>query len=188
MRLRSLAFDGSPVSLLNKMFWAIVVIFAVSLCFFGFGYINGSLTAKDAAAAIQSRQADLADALHTGSKSDDSERKQLSGMRASFAFQEKLQQIAKENGCSVNRYQTSPGLKPLLSEANATSGWMQIDVNFILSGSIRSITNTLRDLGTTDIPYQLSAMDISRTKLNAIGQATCSSSVTIALVTRQGEI
>lgn len=90
-------------------------------------------------------------------------------------FQDAAQNAARACDGKIGGFDTSPEVQTYLSKYTNDSppeGWKQVVATFSISGSAKSVFDTLDLLRKTDIPFEIDNIEINRASTDPLGTST----------------
>ena len=108
-------------------------------------------------------------------------------LSAVASLQSAVDKAAGAHGCTVTEFRASSEVSPYLTRfAKTTSvgGWGQVETQLSLSGSPQSVTATLADIATQNIPFEFDSLEISRDQVDDAGDATVVAHATLRVLIR----
>lgn len=106
---------------------------------------------------------------------------------ACTVFQTAVQALAQNCGATIGEFDTNPEVQAYLSKYtndNPPEGWNQVATTFSLSGSAQSIFETLDALKSTDIAFEIDAIDLTRVFTDRTGSSTVKAQIQVRVLMR----
>lgn len=105
-------------------------------------------------------------------------------------LQSTIEKLAVDRHCSVAEFRASAETLPYLTRfAKTTSvgGWSQVQAQMSLAGTVNQVMGTLAGLIDSEIPFEFDSMEITRDKVDEVGDATVIAHVTLRVLIRAKE-
>ena len=126
---------------------------------------------------------DRANRLTTSSIPDD--------LSAVGKLQSSIEQMAADRNCAVSEFRASSEVSPYLTrfaKTGGSSGWGQVEVQISLSGKAKNVTSTLVSLIDTQIPFEFDSLELTRDKVDEVGDATVIGHATLRVLIRTEKV
>lgn len=108
-----------------------------------------------------------------------------SGLASVASFQSALEQAARAYGCAITEFTTSRTPSPFISrysKAAPQADSNQVEVKLQLTGTARNVIRALQALTSLDIPFELSAMELTRQATINRDEALLNTSIELNIV------
>jgi hypothetical protein len=110
-----------------------------------------------------------------------------SDLGAVGTLQSTIKSLADGKHCSVVEFRASNEVTPYLTrfaKTNSVSGWGQVNVQISISGKAKNVVATLTGLSDKQIPFEFDSLEITRDKVNEVGDATVIGHATLRVLIR----
>ena len=105
--------------------------------------------------------------------------------------QSAIEESAAKNNCSVTEFHASSEISPFLTrfaKTTGVSGWGQVEVQVSLSGKAKDVLATLNSMVDTGVPYEFDSLEMTRDKVDEIGDATIIGHATFRVLIRTAKV
>ena len=114
-----------------------------------------------------------------------------SGLEAVGRLQKAINKIAAEHNCSVVAFHASSEVVPYLSRFTKLAtgnNWAQLETEIDLSGSAKDVIACLVALQDENIAYEYDRLNITRDKVDEVGDATVLGQATLRVLVKSSEV
>jgi hypothetical protein len=168
---------------LTKALVATMVLTAALAIFFGVRIAIGtravsSLNAESAALERRLRQGDHTDQNVAGTSLPH-------GLAVLGVLQSAVTKAAAANGCQITEFKAGTTIAPYLPRYKKDlpdGAWSQMDAHFTLSGRLRAVVETLRQLNTISLPIEVDGLNLTRDSIFDDGSARINAQVQLRAI------